>query len=352
MSATYRPVQWNANKYWYDAILVLAIAAYLILFIRYAPGLLGTPKIDGPILRMQAFGTCAFFLLTIILCIGPLARFDKRFLPLLYNRRHFGVLTFFVALAHLWAVKGWYFAFSPENQWVSLLSSSHDASSFIGFPIEWLGLAALIILFVMMATSHDFWLSFLTPPVWKTLHMGVYVAYGLLVMHVALGIMQSDRSILYPIIFGSCLILVIGLHVAAAVKESRVDGKAVEAPGDWIAAAKLQDLIENKGKTVVLPNGERAAIFRYDDKISALSNVCAHQNGPLGEGCILFGFVTCPWHGFQYRPEDGCSPPPFTEKVPTYRTKLEGDWVMIDQNALPAGTRTDPIDLSIRGRVE
>jgi hypothetical protein len=39
-------------------------------------------------------------MLTIVLSIGPLARLDRRFLPLLYNRRHFGVLTFLVALAH------------------------------------------------------------------------------------------------------------------------------------------------------------------------------------------------------------------------------------------------------------
>ena len=31
--------------------------------------------------------------------IGPLARLNRRFLPLLHNRRHFGVLTFFVAAA-------------------------------------------------------------------------------------------------------------------------------------------------------------------------------------------------------------------------------------------------------------
>jgi len=42
-----------------------------------------------------------------------------------------------------------------------------------------LGIAALLVLFVMAATSHDFWLSFLTPPVWKALHMSLYAAYGL-----------------------------------------------------------------------------------------------------------------------------------------------------------------------------
>ncbi len=39
-------------------------------------------------------------MLTVILCIGPLARLDARFRPLLYNRRHFGVLTFVVATVH------------------------------------------------------------------------------------------------------------------------------------------------------------------------------------------------------------------------------------------------------------
>jgi len=41
-------------------------------------------------------------MLTVILSIGPLARLDCRFLPLLYNRRHFGVLTFVIASLHVW----------------------------------------------------------------------------------------------------------------------------------------------------------------------------------------------------------------------------------------------------------
>ena len=57
-----------------------------------------------------------------------------------------------------------------------------------------IGFAALLVLFLLAATSHDFWLSFLSPPVWKWLHMTLYVAYGLVVMHVALGIMQYDRN--------------------------------------------------------------------------------------------------------------------------------------------------------------
>ena len=63
-------------------------------------------------------------------------------------------------------------------------------------------------------------------------------------------------------------------------------------------------------------------MFRDGDRIGALSNLCAHQNGPIGEGRIIDGCVTCPWHGYQYRLEDGCAPPPFTEKLATYRVRV------------------------------
>jgi hypothetical protein len=42
----------------------------------------------------------AFLLLHIVLCIGPLCRLDPKFLPLLYNRRHLGVVTFLLGAIH------------------------------------------------------------------------------------------------------------------------------------------------------------------------------------------------------------------------------------------------------------
>ena len=97
----YVPVQWNANKYAYDAVVLLCIVAYILIFLRLgAAAAEATRPVDGQILRIRAFGSCAFLMLTVILCIGPMARLDQRFLPLLYNRRHFGVLTALVALTH------------------------------------------------------------------------------------------------------------------------------------------------------------------------------------------------------------------------------------------------------------
>jgi nitrite reductase/ring-hydroxylating ferredoxin subunit len=88
------------------------------------------------------------------------------------------------------------------------------------------------------------------------------------------------------------------------------------------------------------------AVFRWDGKLAAVSSVCQHQNGPLGEGRILDGCITCPWHGFQYDPETGAAPPPFTERVPTFRVRVRDGRVLVDPRPNPPGTRVAPALLS------
>ena len=102
MSVKYIPVQWNKNKWYYDGIMLAGVVIFLSIFLFASPGLLGYEReINPQVHNARAFGACAFTMLSVILCIGPLARLDNRFLPLVYNRRHFGVMTVFVALVHL-----------------------------------------------------------------------------------------------------------------------------------------------------------------------------------------------------------------------------------------------------------
>jgi nitrite reductase/ring-hydroxylating ferredoxin subunit len=194
----------------------------------------------------------------------------------------------------------------------------------------------------MAATSHDFWLHNLTAPVWKRLHMLVYAAYALLIAHVALGALQSETSSLLAAVLGVGLTVVTTLHLAAASVERRKDR--------YVAACKIADIPEKRA-CVISCGGERVAIFKYDGKICAISNVCQHQNGPLGEGKIIDGCITCPWHGYQYLPETGASPPPFTEKVATYRTRIDGNQVFVDPTPLPPGTRVEPSVIHYAQRV-
>lgn len=348
MSANYTPVQWNRNKLVYDGVVLVLIALFISAY-SWVSARFGDQRqpIDSSILHMRAFGSCAFLMLSALLCIGPLARLDSRWLPLLYNRRHLGVLLCAVVAAHCLHVLGWYFAFSPKEPWVAVLDSNPSFDRLIGYPFIILGLVAFGILLVMAATSHDFWLSFLTPPVWKALHMGVYVAYAASVMHVALGPLVSQSSPALPVMVYMSVLIVSGLHLVSAFR-GRVAGVGeVASSGDWIAIGPFSEIGEGRGRVVSLPGSERIAIFRYDGKLSAVENACKHQNGPLGEGRIIDGCITCPWHGFQYRPENGRAPLPYREKLLTYRLRLDGEMVMLDPRPNPPGTYVEPVRIPV-----
>jgi nitrite reductase/ring-hydroxylating ferredoxin subunit/DMSO/TMAO reductase YedYZ heme-binding membrane subunit len=336
MSAGFKAVQWNRQKYVYDAFLVAGVALFIGTFMIV--GALRSPPADAAAwinLRIKAFGVCAFTMLTIVLMIGPLARLSPRFLPLLYNRRHFGVLTFLVALVHAYSVVDWFAVQGAMGDLVAELTGSPNYGKFIGFPIKALGLFGLSVMFLLAATSHDFWLALLTPRIWKALHMALYAAYGVLVMHVALGVMQEDRRAFIPLLLGASFALVVALHLAAAWC-GRDDAHATR--NGWITVGTPGSIPDQRARIVSAPNGERIAVFRNGNQIGALTNVCAHQNGPIGEGCIRQGLVTCPWHGYEYRLEDGCAPPPFTEKLATYRLRLRDGLIEVDPQALPPGT--------------
>jgi nitrite reductase/ring-hydroxylating ferredoxin subunit/DMSO/TMAO reductase YedYZ heme-binding membrane subunit len=342
MSVQYSSVKWNHNKRIYDFVLAGGIGAYLGLFF-----LVGKVTWNGSdeILLLRALGTCAFLLLQIVLCIGPLARLDRRFLPLLYNRRHLGVATFLVGLAHGTLATGYYHGFGNVNPLLSLLGTNTEYGSLAAFPFETLGIIALLILFIMAATSHDFWQKNLSPSVWKSIHMAVYPAYGLLVLHVALGALHAEPNPFYLAVLVLGVALVGGLHLATAFKERIADTAAQSKTPNaeaWVDACEVDEIPESRAKILCLAGCERIAIFRHDGKISAVTNVCAHQRGPLGEGKIVEGCITCPWHGWEYRPHDGQSPPPFNERIATYRVRIVDGRVQVIPVPLPPGTPVEP----------
>ena len=47
------------------------------------------------------------------------------------------------------------------------------------------------------------------------------------------------------------------------------------------------------------------AIFDVDGELFALENACPHQGGPLAEGSVERGVVTCPWHAWRFQLRTG-----------------------------------------------
>lgn len=339
MSAHYQAVGWNRQKRIYDAVLVSGVIGLLLAF---AGGtLLTDPYATVETALIRGLGLTAFGQLTLILCIGPLCRLQPRFLPLLYNRRHLGVSMSLVALAHGGFAIFQFHTLGDVSPFLSLLISNTAFGSVGGFPFELPGAVALLIVLLMAATSHDFWLSVLTPPVWKSLHMLAYVAWALLVAHVALGAVQADPGSFLPAVIAALAAVVIGLHLAAGIRERRLD-RSSRGEETWVDVCAAEDIAEKRAR-IAMVGGERVAVFRYDGKLSGVSNVCRHQNGPLGEGKIVDGCITCPWHGYQYRPDTGTSPPPFNDKVETYSLRLVAGRVEVNARANPPGTRVEPL---------
>ena len=351
MSHAYQAVGWNRQKRCYDytllALVLLAVSVFgAVTALRH-------PNTTAETFIIRFTSSTAFLLLNLTLAIGPLARLSPRFLPLLYNRRHLGVTVAMLALVHGVFAIVQYHALGDRNPLVSVftaygndyLSPFTSLRSISRFPFEIFGFAALVILVLMAATSHDFWLHNLGPRTWKRLHQLVYLAYGLLLAHVLFGVVQSERSMVFPIMLGAGFAIVVTLHLLAAAKERGIDRRRRELAADGFQeVAKLADLVENAGK-VVVADGKRFSLFVRNGRLFALSNVCRHQGGPIGEGRIVNGCITCPWHGFQYRAEDGCSPPPFNEVLETYPVKIADGTAFLSTKPLPLETKSEGVPL-------
>jgi len=345
MSLEYKAVGWTRHKKIYDFVLLAFVATYLGLFAGL--GAILHPTATAETLLIRGFGTLAFFLLHVVLIIGPLCRLDTRFLPLLYNRRHLGVTTFVIALAHGVLSLFQFHALGDVNPLVSLLGTNTRFDSMAQFPFQCLGALALLILFLMAATSHDFWLHNLTAAAWKHLHMAVYLAYALVVVHVALGALQTETGALPAVALCLGALVVTSLHLAAGRRETRQDNAVpAETSHDGFIEACPLDAVPEGGAKIVCLNTERVAIFKHHQRPAAISNVCRHQGGPLGEGRIIGGCVTCPWHGYQYLPDTGASPPPFQERVSTFRTRVIDGIVWVHPDPLPPGSAKPVEDYS------
>jgi nitrite reductase/ring-hydroxylating ferredoxin subunit/DMSO/TMAO reductase YedYZ heme-binding membrane subunit len=336
MSVGYAAVGWNRQKKLYDWFIFGFCVAYLSMFIIITVAF--NPDYTFETLLIRSTSTLAVLLLHIILSIGPLARINKKFLPLLYNRRHLGVTMFCIAAVHgIFSIMQFH-TLGNVNPFVSLFTSNTNFNSVSGFPFQTLGFFALIIFFLMAITSHDFWLHNLTPRTWKTLHMFVYLAYALIVMHVMLGVIQYETHPVFVILIALGSAWLVTLHLIAGTREVRKDNqKFNSAVEGFVYVCNANELEEGRAKIFCIDK-ERIAVYRHENKLYAIHNVCKHQGGPLGEGKILDGCITCPWHGYQYLPHNGQSPPPFTEKVSTYDLKISEGKVWLNPKPYAEGT--------------
>src|SRR5690349_4311938 len=75
----------------------------------------------------------------------------------------------------------------------------------------------------------------------------------------------------------------------------------------------------------------KIAISWANGKFGAVSGVCNHAGGPLGDGHLDGEYLVCPWHHWKFHCRTGEGEPGFEEdKVPRYDVKVEAGRLWID----------------------
>lgn len=90
---------------------------------------------------------------------------------------------------------------------------------------------------------------------------------------------------------------------AAIGSDAESDGKSsVEAEADPRVKTIPRSQFESGQDFAVevLVDNRVIAVFRHARAWFAIDGMCAHQGGPLADGVVRDGCVTCPWHGWQY----------------------------------------------------
>src|SRR3954451_10055551 len=94
--------------------------------------------------------------------------------------------------------------------------------------------------------------------------------------------------------------------------------------GSWTPVLRESDLPEGEARYAEV-DGVGVMIARWEGAVHALSNRCAHRGGPLDEGTLHDGCVTCPLHGSTFRLADGSivrGPSPYPQ--PRWEVRVRG----------------------------
>ena len=97
---------------------------------------------------------------------------------------------------------------------------------------------------------------------------------------------------------------------------------------EFVTVGRVQDFVPGQGRMVIV-GGRHVALFRLDEGFFAIDNLCLHQAGPLCDGDIEGGVVTCPWHGWSYDIRTGILVQDGKVGVSRHNTRVVGDLIEI-----------------------
>ena len=102
-----------------------------------------------------------------------------------------------------------------------------------------------------------------------------------------------------------------------------------ELPSEWTRVADDAAVAEGEPMRVDV-HGTPVLLVRDGGAVRALADRCTHRGGPLSEGEVSGGCVTCPWHGSVFRLDDGSvERGPATYPQPALEVRVVGGGVAV-----------------------
>jgi nitrite reductase/ring-hydroxylating ferredoxin subunit len=129
--------------------------------------------------------------------------------------------------------------------------------------------------------------------------------------------------------------LAVGGHLGGHPSYVHGEGVAVttfeEGSTEWAEAIQEQELVEGR-PACALVDGVPVLLVREGGDVHALANRCTHRGGPLHEGEVSEGRVTCPWHGSEFDLRTGSvEKGPASSPQPAYEARTRNGTIEVRQ---------------------
>jgi NAD(P)H-dependent nitrite reductase small subunit len=100
----------------------------------------------------------------------------------------------------------------------------------------------------------------------------------------------------------------------------------------FVKICEVSELFENEGKCFILDDETEIALFKVNDKIYAVDNICPHNHSPvIFSGFIERNNVTCPVHGYKFNLKTGKQPGRAGCILRTFEVKITDNAIYVKQ---------------------
>lgn len=100
----------------------------------------------------------------------------------------------------------------------------------------------------------------------------------------------------------------------------------------FVRVGRVSDF-PDPGKQLLEVDDRLVVLFHVEGQFYCLEDLCTHDGGPLGEGCLEGHSIACPRHGAKFDIRDGRAlTMPATEATPAHEVKVDGEEIFVRIN--------------------